>query len=422
MTVVAMFIQRSGTLLSLLLLFCAAAFPVSADNGESGDDAPGDVLETARLYLGPLEVRDGDDDGERASGLSEELQTELRSRLERYGLSVGDEPDTAAGVLEASTYLILASGRIGFGINIYDRDTGYLVAGDFAVASSERGILSALDRSVETVVEGARTYLERRAAEDAQRVDRIVVRSPQPNVSLYLPDGTLFGTTGEELRLEIADPPFRRGQRLSLELHRPRYYSRRHTLELTEREQETRLPRLPARTRMSGALRYFPALPAGGGFAFRFYPLPDQFFAETAGALMRLDDTRGLQSELEFARANRDDDIEWNDFEVDGDVTFVMSDISLNAGAYLFVRPGRFVRPGVQTGVGVWSAATDDWSSSTLYVAPANPFVSFGRGRVRGRLVTSIRYTLDPDGPFGQRVHGGNDNFLYAWLEVGYTW
>lgn len=375
------------------------------------------------MAVAPIEISAEERHAERAGELAGELRNVLLEEIARHGYDVSAD---GAVSLHASPYLIFTDDRIGFGVNIYDADSHFLVTGDLAVASSERALLPAVRRSTEVVATGAHRYLERVAIEQEQRVERLVFSAPQPDVALYLPDESLLGTTDSGGRLEVQDTRFRRGQHLALRLERRGHYSREHSSELTAREEHIDLPRLPMRTRLSVGARHVPALPLGGGLAARYYPVADQFFLEVAGAMMRLDGDRWLAEDLTFAKGLDEGEFEdRDDFEESGgeSAEFTMIDAVVSLGTYLFVSPGRFLRPGLQSGVGVWNARSGDWSHGTLYIAPVNPFLSIGNRRLRGRVVGGIRYTLDSEhGPFGRRVYAGTDRFAYLWLEVGYTW
>ncbi len=378
---------------------------------------------TPAMTVAPIEITAQEGQEERADDLAAELQELLVAELSRRGFNLpgGDE-----SVLELSPYLILSGDRIGFGANIYDAESRYLVTGDLAVASNERALASAIRGIVDGVADGAHRYLERAEIEEQRRVERLVFTAAQSGVALHLPDGSLLGVTDESGRLVVEDVPLRRGQYLVLRLQRAGHYEAEHSAELAAREQEIELPRLRRRTRVSAGVRHLPAMPAGGGLVARFYPIVDQIFVEAAGAIMRLEGDKWLTEDLTFAKGRDEGRFEdWSDFDDAGREagSFTLIDTVMSLGTYLFVRPGRFLRPGLQTGVGVWSARSGDWSHSTLYLAPVNPFLSLGSRRLRGRLVGGFRYTLDSeDGPFGRRVYGGNDRFAYLWLEVGYTW
>lgn len=344
--------------------------------------------------------------------------------MERHGMAVRSATDGPTDIAElarraaetetpfaAVPYLVQENGRLGFGFNVYHSATGYVVTGRSAYATSEVALARALSSEMETLAAELKLFLEseRKAHESEVRTIRLVVA--QPGITVSLADGRSFHAD-EQGHLQLEGPGYRVGQTISFTLQREGYHQQSVHHLLPDNEVVLRMPALAPRIRFAAGGRVLAAFPTGAGAAFRWYPLPDELFFELTGALFRVDASTSLAKDIASDTASE---------TTGGASSFLMSDVSFSLGAYLFSTPQQWLRPGVQAGAGGMRATGGEIDLFMPYLAPLNVFLSAGRARLRGRVVTGFRYIVGGDA-LDRRWLAVDGALPYVWFEVGYSW
>ncbi len=314
--------------------------------------------------------------------------------------------------LAATVYVMRdANLRLGIGVNIYETETGYVVSGRSAFGASDVALAHALERGLAGLGNELRTYLSTRELERRLNVRRITLLSPVPDVVVTFADGrsVAFDDSGA---IVLDDPPYRVGQTITLSAHRPGYYPQTVDHYIDAPETTVSVPRLQRRTRYSLGGAAFPAHGIGLLAVGRWYPRTDTVFAELTGGTFRVSPRTELASQLEEDL----DDLQAGEIEA-----FRLDELGMSVGAYLFATPARPIRPGLQLGAGVMHAQGSGWDATIPYLAPINPFVSFGTQRLRARVVTALRYTFGAEAA-NRRWLITEGPIPYGRLEVSYTW
>ncbi|GEM_PF-4874817 len=384
--------------------------------------------ERIRVAIAPPEVLDlrpspdtGDDN---ESGLARMLFEIVVEELERAGLQVDriagvpvGTPELPAPVEESgyrfaiAAYIMRDHGRYGIGLNVYHTADRYVVTSRSAFGTSELALSRAITRELQNLPQALR---EHRAAERVEReaaVRSITFATSGNDVAITLSDGRSLHPS-ETGRVTIAEVPYRIGQTIGFTVERPGYYPHTGTHRIRRTEETVVVPPLTRRTRFSLSAASFPAYVQGFTAVSRWYPAPDEAFFELSVGASRVGESRSLAKDIEK---------ELDELEGGAVGAFRFTDLAFAFGAYPFVSREQPVRPGLQSGAGVMHATGDGWEETIPYLAPLNGFVSFGRGRVRARLVSSVRYTLGGD--VLDRVWIAADGPLpYGRIEVAYTW
>ncbi len=411
-------LRAAAALLSTLTL--AAGIATMLPAGESRPislalSAPQvfDLADAGTGVLDPDELRDT---------FAELIRTQLAAAPELAPEMISSQPlDSETLVRRAQDlgYPLAATGylmrdanlRLGIGLNVYETETGYVVAGRSAFGASDVALTYALERELAGLGNELRTYLSARELERRLSVRRITLLSPVPEVIVTLTDGRSFAFD-DSGAIALDDLPYRVGQTITLSAHRPGYYSQTVDHYIGAPETTVSVPRLQRRTRYSLGGAAFPAHGIGALAVGRWYPITDSVFAELTGGTFRVSARTELASQLEEDL----DDLQVGEIEA-----FRLDELGMSVGAYLFATPTGPIRPGLQLGAGVMHAQGSGWNATIPYLAPLNPFVSFGTQRLRARVVTAMRYTFGAEAA-NRRWLITEGAIPYGRLEVSYTW
>ncbi len=348
----------------------------------------------------------------------------IREELIHAGLalqSVSEQPLDSAELVDRaarqgyrlalSVYIVREAGRIGFGLNAYDTEIGYVVTGRSASGASEFALSRSIARELSSLADDLAAYLEADRRERETAVHSIEFATGHADVTITLADGrNLRAEDGRSVT--VTDLSYRMGQTISFTARRDGHYPRTLSYPLSQNHVYIAIPPLAPRTRFAAGIRLLPVHIAGAGTAFRWYPVADEFFFEVAAARFTVDADTRFAGDLNAALGQS---------AAGSDVSFRLTDVTISLGTYLFVPRDRLLRPGLQIGAGAMRAENDRFDLMLPYISPLNVFLSIGRNRFRGRVVSTMRYLVGSDRL--DRYWLIYDELIpYAWIEAGYTW